>query len=39
MRAILYLKQILLTYPHLKYFPSCARRMEQQLQGFGPRLG
>lgn len=43
MRAILYLKQILLTHPHLKKycFPICARRTELacQLHAHGPLLG
>lgn len=43
MRAILYLKQILLTHPHLKKyrFPICARRTELacQLHARGPLLG
>lgn len=43
MRAILYLKQILLTHPHLKknYFPICAKRAELAwgLRTGGPVLG
>lgn len=45
MRAILYLKQILLTHPHLKkyHFPICAKRVELawglRAGGPGPRLG
>lgn len=43
MRPILYLKQILLTHPHLKkyYFPICAKGVELEggLRDGGPILG